>query len=208
MFNIFRSNKSQLRQQELTKFALEIGAVYSANDEYGQLALLKDFALFSQGHSRKITNIIVKKDVDFELNLFDYRYVISAGNSHRRIQTTVCFINSKSLELPQFFMHPENIIYKIGAWLGMQDIDFEEFPEFSDQYVLKGEFESQIRDNFDNELLHFFSINKKYYLEALNYFLIFYRKNKILSIEEVRSLYETTLFLYEKFKASDSSADM
>ena len=37
-----------------------------------------------------------------------------------------------------FEMRPENLLNKIGAALGRQDIDFDSNPEFSRRYLLRG----------------------------------------------------------------------
>ena len=80
-----------------------------------------------------------------DINVFDYRFTISTGKTSVTKEQTVFFMNSKELGLPDFYMKPEHFLHKIAAFLGFEDIDFEEFPGFSDQYHLKGEDEHYIR---------------------------------------------------------------
>ena len=117
----------------MEQLAFGLDAKFQKRDDYGQRNLLKDFSLFRQGHSRKIYNLITKTDSEKEMNIFDYHYVIQAGNTPVPVRQTVFFVNSKMLALPQFFMQPETFFHKIGQYLGMQDIDFEQFPKFSHQ---------------------------------------------------------------------------
>ena len=96
-------------------------------------------------------------------------------------------------------MQPEHFFNKIGGYFGIEDIDFEAFPKFSDQYWLKGKDESAIRRSMNSELLHFFTIEKYWSLEGLNYYLIFYSKEKILHGDQLKMLYQKGKQIVEMF---------
>ena len=167
-------------------------------DEYGLLSLLKEFKIFRRGHksSKRITNILRKVDVerDSKVCIFDYTFVTGGGNSTQRHRQTVFFVNAKDLNLPTFLMKPENFFHRIGQYLGMvDDIDFETHPDFSDQYLLQGQVESFVRDTFHEELLHFFTIEKDWCLEGMNYYLIFYKTGHRIPAEQIRNFYEKGL---------------
>ena len=123
-----------------------------------------------------------------DVQVFDYQYTISAGNSHRRISQSVFFVQSKTLELPQFYLRPEDFFQKIAKFFGRQDINFESHPEFSDQYLLQSPDEKRLRKKLNPDLLHFFSVEKKWCLEGLGYYLIFYRNSKRFNRHELREL--------------------
>lgn len=55
---------------------------------------------------------------------------------------------------------------KIGAAIGFQDIDFDNHPEFSRSFVLKGENEQAIRHFFDTKMLELFAKRKKSCVES------------------------------------------
>ncbi len=169
-------------------------------DEYGLLTQLGDFKLFNRGRSKKITNILRKDDVhgDSEICIFDYTFVTGGGNNTARHRQTVFYVNAKDLNLPQFLMKPENFFHKIGQYLNMvDDIDFESFPEFSDDYLLQGESEDYVRDTFHKELLHFFTVEKDWCMEGFNYSLIFYRKGTRVPVDQIRNFYEKGLYVYD-----------
>ena len=113
---------------------------FHIKDEYGLISMMKDFKLFKRGYGKKIRNILsVKRDIEQpDIRIFDYHYVVGGGNSTRRISQTVFYIHSKALNLPEFIIKPEYFFHKVGEWLGMQDINFEAFPDFSKQYLLQG----------------------------------------------------------------------
>ncbi|RME02715.1 MAG: hypothetical protein D6816_10900, partial [Bacteroidetes bacterium] len=145
------------RKQDLQDLAYRHEMTFYEKDEWGMKSLLKDFFFFIIGHSRKVFNILYSA-TDFleeKLAVFDYRYTIQAGNTPVTQLQTVFFIQSKQLSLPQMLLKPENFFHKIGTWFGMQDIDFEEYPEFSDRYLLQGEDEQRIRKTIDENVSRF-----------------------------------------------------
>ncbi len=198
MFSLFSRNSERI--ENLKKIAYQLEMEFVEKDEYGLIALLRDFALFRRGHSKRIYNIIEKKDDWNQLNLriFDYKFTVGSGKNSRTLRQTVFFMQSKKLGLPEFLMKPEHFFNKVGNYLGLQqDIDFENFPDFSDQYLLKGEDEEMVRYIMSNDLLQFFTIEKDWALEGINYYLIFYKRNSILSPEGIQELYEKGMYVYD-----------
>ena len=187
------------RAEQLDNIAFQLGMEFSARDEWGLINYLEDFKLFRRGFSKRISNILHRQDEMLNLGayIFDYRFTISTGNSARVIRQTVFFIESRKLELPIFYMRPEHIFHRIGEFLGMQDIDFEEYPVFSGNYVLRGEDEDFIRDSMDDPFLRFFSVENKWYLEGINYYLLFYRRGKLLKPEQIREFYSKGLEIFK-----------
>ncbi|MCB0568356.1 MAG: hypothetical protein KDC66_01260 [Phaeodactylibacter sp.] len=187
------------RTAQLKNTALQLGMKYSPEDEWGLLNLLKDFQLFRRGHHRKATHLLSRQIgmLETEANIFDYHYTISSSNSSRTFKQTVFFVHSKKLGLPQFLLKPENFFHKIGQLLGMQDIDFEAFPEFSDQYLLRGEDEDYIRSSFPPAALQFFTVEKNWSLEGLNYYLVLYQKNRLLTPAQIIDFYKKGMYLHD-----------
>jgi hypothetical protein len=196
----FFGNFGKRRLQEMEFVATKLNSSFRLKDDFGLRNMLMDFKLFRTGGSKGITNIIWNKSEELEWYVFDYKYVISTGNSARRISQTVFFMDSKKLGLPEFSMKPENLLHRIGTWLGWDDIDFMEYPKFSDQYFLKGENESFIRKSFDEGVLKLFSIEKGWWMEGLGYYLILYKKNKKLKTYQIVDFHKKMLYLYDLFK--------
>ncbi len=190
------------RGTEIKKIAYDLGLSYRTKDDVGLLNLARDFKLFRIGTSKKITNIMWKDepDMDPKVRLFDYRYTVSTGNSHQVFKQSVFFIQSKELGLPKFYMQPEHFFHKIGAWLGWDDIDFVSHQQFSDQYHLKGEHEDIIRDTFHPDALQYFTLEKGWHVEGLNYYLIIYRSKKLLKPEQLDIFYRKAMEIYDLLK--------
>ena len=58
----------------------------------------------------------------------------------------------QSAQVPRFALTREGLLHRVGAALGFQDIDFDEDPEFSKRFVLKGDDEHAIREIFADDL--------------------------------------------------------
>lgn len=190
------------RSAAMEKVAFNLDMNFVHKDDWGLLNRLKGFKLFKWGHSRKIFNLMAKADafMDEQYRIFDYQYVISSNNSSRRYIQTVFFIQSKFLGLPEFLLKPENFFHKIGSFLGMQDIDFEEHPEFSKKYLLQGEDEARIRDVMNNQLIWHFTVEKDWHLEGVGYYLVLYRLDHLVPPKTVEQFYKKGMQIYSFLK--------
>lgn len=183
----------------MRKIAEDIGMDFYESDDSGLIDYLNDFKLFSQGRSKKIKNMLISVDGEEKLDtrVFDYRYVTGHGKSTRRHNQTVFYLHSEKLGLPHFMLRPENFFHRVGKFLGMpDDINFEEYPEFSKKYLLKGEQEDAIRSAFKDDLLHFFTVEKNWTLEGRKYSLIFYANGQRQNLETIKNFYEKGRLIY------------
>jgi len=198
-------NRNFKRQEIMEGVAKELGLSYAKKDEFGLIGYMRDFKLFDKGSGKKIKNILQKEKQEFEdvdIRVFDYYYIVSTGKSSVTYSQTVFFLQTKKLSLPQFYMTPEHFLLKIGKHFGMEDINFSEHPTFSDQYWLKGEEEDRIRKTMNEEVIHLFTIEKDWSLEGLNYYLVLYKKNKLMLSEEVKDLYQKGVEVVDLFLAN------
>lgn len=194
--------KSYSREGQLRAIAHRMGMAFKPTDDWGTKSLLSDFELFKMGRNKLITNFMQKQDdfMELDIQIFDYQFERGYHNSKRRLYQTVFFIKSKHLGLPQFMMKPETIFHKIGSYFGMEDIDFERFPKFSGQYLLQSEDEEYVRFIMKDELLHFFSKERGWYMEGLNYYLVLYRLNHLFKANQIRLLYDKGMGIYNVLK--------
>jgi hypothetical protein len=194
---LFDNDKS--RNNAMRTIASELNLKFTDLNDTGMHAQLSEFKLFDFGSSPKISNIMTESMLNSENYVFDYEYVVSTGKSSKIYKQTVFFINSKELSLPQFYQKPENILTKFLALLGFDDIDFINFPEYSDKYNLKGEYEDVIRYYFSKDVLELLTLQKDLYMEGMNYYLILYQIDKICSPTQIKSFRNLGLMLYKLF---------
>ena len=186
------------RTEALNVVAAEIGLAFSAAQDDNLLARMQDFSLFNKGHSRKMRNVMKAEGETTTLAIFDYQYTTGSGKHQHCHSQTVVSVESDSLCLPGFTLWPEGLLSKLGAMIGAQDIDFDEHPEFSKSFVLKGDDESAIRDFLDIEKLDFFAERKGAYMEtARNRFIYFRGKRR--KPEQIRDLMTEGYSAYAMF---------
>jgi len=190
------------RNPQLAKIAYQLDVDFMSEDDWGLINLLQDFKLFRRGGRKKITNILRSRDdlLETDLRIFDYKYVLSTGKSAKRYRQTVFFADSRKLGLPEFRMKPELFIHKIGALLGFDDINFESYPEFSRQYYLKSTDEEYLRATMHGGILRFFSEEKGWRVEGVNYYLIFYKKDVLFPPKRIRKFYDKGMQVFDLFK--------
>jgi len=176
------------RRQDLKIAAEELGLTFLPEGDANVLANLSGFGLFKQGRSRKMTNLISGTTDEVQIAIFDYRYVTGSGKHQTTHNQTVASLQSNLLKVPSFTMRPEGFFDKIGGALGLQDIDFESHPTFSQMFVLKSENEEHVRKFFGPQVLEFFESQPGVSVEAQTGALIFYRPRKKVKAEELKEL--------------------
>jgi hypothetical protein len=186
------------RTEALNVVAAEIGLGFSATQDDNLLARMQVFSLFNKGHSRKMRNVMKAEGESTTLAIFDYQYTTGSGKHQHCHSQTVVSVESDSLCLPRFTLWPEGLLSKLGAMVGAQDIDFDEHPEFSKSFVLKGDDESAIRDFLDIEKLEFFAERKGAYMETAADRFVYFR-GKRRKPEQIRELMTAGYTAYAMF---------
>jgi carbonic anhydrase len=144
------------------------------------------FGLYDRALDREI-----KKLMEFEVDgvivtLFDYIYTTSGKHSTTYFQSVFLF-EPGDQSFPDFTLRPEGAFDKMFSAFGYQDIDFCQRPEFSRQYILRGQDEAAIRQTFNDRLLSFYESNPGTFTDAVDNQLFVYRAHHRLQPEEIES---------------------
>lgn len=178
----------QGRREVIQEFAGRIGFSYEKKFKPGPELL--DFKLFKRGHSRRASNLVSGSRGGIAYELFDYRFTRGGGQGSHIIRQTVIFARLTRTDLPQFILAPENFFHKIGRKMGLKDINFEQFPGFSDFYLLRGEDEAAVRELFKPRLLEYFQSKKSdTTLEGRGNGLILFKPGKRLKPDQWETLF-------------------
>lgn len=148
------------RSQQLQASANVLGWQFSENAPLNWLPNLNNFAIFNQGHTKNIRNIMYGEANGVKAALFDYIYVTGYGKNRRTHYQSVVYFEPRNLNIPFFSLRPENAFHKIFTVFGYQDIDFGNRPTFSSKYLLRGADEQAIRQAFHDALLGFYEMNQ------------------------------------------------
>ncbi|MBN1782149.1 hypothetical protein JW948_13535 [bacterium] len=159
------------------------GYSFTAKSGTDPLPDAQNIRLFKLGHSRRLFNMLQKNtDTGFEW-IFDYQYIIGHGRNRQTHRQTVFLFHSSRLNLPYFEVRPEYFFHKIGKAFGYQDINFEQYPEFSKKYLLKGREPAAIQNMFTQEVVSFFEREKRICAESGGQTLIVFYAGKRVSPE-------------------------
>lgn len=186
------------RRQGFENFARYQGFMFQEKAE--PIAGSGNIKLFSKGRMPKVKNLITGNRSGVQFQIFDYQYTEGGGQNSATHRQTVGVATLSGLELPHFYLAPENIFHKIGKKFGMQDINFDHFPAFSDYYLLKGDDEEAVRALFSPGVLEYLQGNKlKQILEGDGNRLVFYKLNKREKAEEMPEFFEKFSYLVSLF---------
>jgi len=153
----YAKKRERERTMGLKSAATMLGWQFAEEAPLNYLPKLESFALFAQGHSKHIKNLIYGETNGVKTALFDYIYTVGHGkHSHTYYQSVVYF--EPRLDLPSFSLRPENAMHKLIAAFGYQDIDFVNRPTFSSKYLLRGADEAAIRQTFNDAVLNFYEM--------------------------------------------------
>ena len=162
----------------------------------------EQFALASRGRSAQISNVIVADSGELRIVIFDFRYVTGSGKNKTTHRQTVVQIESDSLALPSFTLGPENLMHRLGNFLGINDIDFAEDEEFSNRFLLHGDDEPAVRELFHADrrkaLMKFTSVS----IEGKGSSFIFFQKQKRWETGEIKSLMSEAFEIYGMLNAA------
>jgi hypothetical protein len=143
--------------------------------------LIENLPFFQYGGNRKITNLLQgkmsRRGKSIFVAIFDYQYWHGRGDtttigpsdtgisisSERRGELqyqTVLFFYDMSLNLPAFRLRPEHVLDKAANLVGFQDLNFEQFPQFSKRYHLQTQQIAAVRNLFQPNLIQYYETLK------------------------------------------------
>jgi hypothetical protein len=198
---IIRARKqAEERRRMLQYVAGQMSWAFAADASFSMIPHIESYYLFSQGHSKKIENMLYGELDGGRAAVFDYAYVTGYGKNRRSYRQTVAYFQSGSLSLPLFSLRPENVFHKVFGALGYQDIDFAQRPEFSKRYLLRGQDEQGIRRIFSERILAFYETNQRLSTDGGDDQLFLYQENVAVSPENVQQFLQSGRGLVNLFK--------
>ncbi len=201
IFSIYYSyRQAKQRVADLQRVADELGFEFLPKGDDTFLSNRADLYLFSLGRSKQLSNLMRGKIKNLKAVIFDYQYTTGSGkNRHTRSQTVAGF-QLDSASLPTFSLRPESMWHKVGAWFGYQDINFEGYPVFSKNYLLRGSDQMAVRNLFTDAALMFLETKLGCCIEGDENWLLFYRHNRRVDPPAIRALLEEGVEVVEMFR--------
>lgn len=187
------------RSTTMKEVAMELGMNYYESDEEELVHSLAGFKVFQRGRSRRVRNLLshIEPQQGHELCIFDYSIVTGGGKNRSKRHFTIFMVRSSEMNLPLFQLKPKHFFHKVGEYIGWtKDIGFDTHPIFTQNYLLQGNQEIDIRHVFHTDLLDFFSREEGWYLEGFGSDMLFYRENGRAKKEAIPNLFDKGEYVY------------
>ncbi len=184
--------------REGMQFQRDGGSVVSA---------LSGFRLISRSRRRKAYNVLTGESGANERWIFDFRYRYGSGKHSSTCRQTVVAFPYLNINLPAFEVRPEHLLHKLGSTLGFQDIDFNEHPDFSSKYLLRGQRVFRIRQLFDCRVVHAFDCMTPLCVEAAGSCILIYRDRRVVAVDRLKDFVNTAERLCDAFVARATELD-
>ena len=129
------------------------------------------------------------------------------GNTSSSSTTeTIAWYESKSLDLPKFRLVPEGLVLRrIAAMVGLQDINFEDSPEFSSNYHLSGDIEGPIRALFSPEVRDHYATRLGWQLIGQKSRLLLLRPRKVCRPGQLEEFVRDAVQAFRLLNASEQN---
>jgi hypothetical protein len=178
--------KEKERTQQMQAVAAHLGWAFAPNPPLAMIPNFNHFSLFSYGHSKNIKNMMYGEANGVKAAVFDYVYVTGSGKHRHTHHHSVVYLEPQQLRIPYFSLRPEGFMHKLISAFGYQDIDFTHRPDFSKNYLLRGQDEQAIRMMFHDNLLSFYEVNQGVCTEGGGNQLLIYRENFRVQPQDVQ----------------------
>jgi hypothetical protein len=184
--------KTSPRQQRIKKIAVDNGWLYTREEQVDSSELL-EFDFFQSRPLEKKANVIGGEftDIGVDWEISDIVFDEGAMLSKEVYKTTVQLLHLPN-EIPAFVIEQEGIFDKLfDRMLSLKtskDIDFEEYPVFSNHLRLTGEDEEAVRDLFSSELISFLESEEIYHIECNGTALIIFKSLRNANTGEMKNM--------------------
>lgn len=187
---IYAIQAEKKRKAAVQAAATEMGLAFTPTLIGTDQQLFETFELAHVGDQREASSATIADSGELRMVLFDYKYTVGSGKNKTTRYYSVVMAVSNSLVLPQFSMTPESFFHRMASFFGFKDIDFDDDPAFSDQFLLKGENEGDIRSFFTPQRRAGLVPIGPISLEAHDHVFICYRTGKLSNAAHLRRMIE------------------
>ncbi|MFQ3575302.1 MAG: SulP family inorganic anion transporter [Cytophagales bacterium] len=189
---ILNKEKLSERETEWLNWAEDKGFSFIFNG-FEAKETLQEFC-FSSVHNIEQTLHTVKGMIN-EHSFYLAEILLNESDSrgklkHLKVDLMIIELSDWEHYLPEFTLEKESFGTTLLPQTNLNDINFDEFPNFSFYYLLKGEDENYIRTFFDLSIIRFFETHKGFAIEVKNNKMLILRNLSILNINQIEQMYQ------------------
>jgi MFS superfamily sulfate permease-like transporter len=158
-FRVFGRGKTR-RQLQLEALAKQKGWSYQPSPKTKE-RLLRDHLGYETTYVERVYNKL--SSANNEVSLFDIKYSEGVFIAKESVHTTLMCVCLKT-PAPVFSFDREMLLEKLSLLAGFHDINFPDYPAFSDEFFVRGNDPEKVRAFFTSELISFFSAYGFYHI--------------------------------------------
>jgi MFS superfamily sulfate permease-like transporter len=134
----------------------------------------------------------------FEWQTCDITFEEGSAFSNQERYTSVSILHLP-FNAPKFVLQREDLFDKIGVKLALreEDINMEEYPDFSNKFLLEGDNPEAIRNFFNQSLIEFLNDNPYYHMECNGAMLLIFKEMRFATPSAMTRLHEFSSELAE-----------
>lgn len=174
------------RQKKLQELALENDWGFDLSVRRFVLSFEK-FHLFRFKTVDRIYNKMIGEIGNCTVTIQDLDFHEGEFQTKVSSKTTAALVTLEKT-IPLFTIEKEHILDRLAALAGYDDIDFDNFKNFSDKFRLKGKDESAVRGFFHSDLIQFLEQECIYRLESAGNNILVLGKERPMSETEIKNL--------------------
>ena len=186
--------KISKRDKELLSIATKRGYQYNPGSIFGYE--FKNFKLLSNVTIDRAQNIIMGPNFQIADVEGTERLKLEGG----AINFTA-FVMPKT-DKPLFRLGNMSFFDSIQELFVSKDIKFDSHPDFSNYYFLTSDDEVAIRELFTPAILDYFEKHREYKMEVNDQFILIFKEQRILSVQEINELIDFSTSLLKLFAAN------
>lgn len=142
--------------------------------------------VFQRGRRRQISNLMSSAGDSGRLDwLFDFSFVKGTGRSQHTVRQTVIGCTFRDREFPRLTLQPEGLIARL---FDRADIDFDQDPEFSKRYLLKGDDAAEVRRHFSPYVRSMLLEKRDWIVEAVGNCVFICREGRLVDPQDLPSV--------------------
>ncbi|MDX1701305.1 MAG: hypothetical protein R3250_11850 [Melioribacteraceae bacterium] len=161
---------------------------------------LKSLSIFRR-RSKKLQNIVVKKEPSFGLDLLIFDYNLR-GNS-RRNRTSCTLIECKAFDFPHFLIRPKKAGEIFKEFFFLRDIILDYRPDFNKHYRIKTNHPEFINRIISDDIADLMIREKNIFIEGINDYILIYKKKNLIPAQDIPSLYRFVIDFATLFQESN-----
>ena len=130
-------------------------------------------------------NLVIGKIRNYDFELSDITIEEVQRLTKYNYKMTVLILDKGNFDLPDFSIEEEGIF---DVFNHKKDIDFKDFPVFSNKYFITGKDENAVKNFFTEERINFFQNHPNVYMDIVKGKLFIYKEPSLLSIDECNNM--------------------